>query len=107
MKKTLLWVIMVVVCISIVTVFAGCSGAATEEPTEEPAEEPAEEEVTESKPYEGITLSFAAQGVPLMNKAIELLPEFELKTGIKVVPDLMPFDSLVQKITIDCTTRCV
>lgn len=55
------------------------------------------------KPAQSIT--FAAQSTPAMDYLVSLIPEFEEKTGIKVVADMMPYDSLVQKVTIDCTTN--
>lgn len=55
------------------------------------------------KPAQSIT--FAAQSTPTMDYLVSLIPEFEAKTGIKVVADMMPYDSLVQKVTIDTTTN--
>lgn len=50
------------------------------------------------------TITVAVQSTPSMDYLVSILPEFEAKTGIKVVADMMPYDSLVQKVTIDCTT---
>ncbi|MFA5570350.1 MAG: ABC transporter substrate-binding protein [Sphaerochaetaceae bacterium] len=52
-----------------------------------------------------ITINFATQSTPTMDYLVSLIPEFEAETGIKVVADLMPYDSLVQKVTIDTTTN--
>lgn len=59
--------------------------------------------LAEAKPVTSIT--FAAQSTPTMDYLVSLIPEFEAKTGIKVVVDMMPYDSLVQKVTIDTTTN--
>ena len=56
------------------------------------------------KPLDGVSITFAVQSTPTMNKSIEMLYQFEEKTGITVNVDLMPYDSLGQKITIDTTT---
>lgn len=56
------------------------------------------------KSLRGVTITFAAQAMPTMNKAVEMIPQFTRETGIRVNVDLMPYDSLVQKITIDTTT---
>lgn len=104
-------IVFIVVLSLMLTLFLGCTKKA--ETTETTAAGSGEttsavsSETTSSqaeKPYDGVEISFATQAVPLMNKAIELLPEFEKKTGIKVKVDAMPYDAMVQKITIDTTT---
>lgn len=59
--------------------------------------------LAETKPVTQII--FAAQPTPTMDFLVSLIPEFEEQTGIKVVTDMMPYDSLVQKVTIDTTTN--
>ena len=51
------------------------------------------------------TITFAAQSTPTMDYLVSIIPEFEAKTGIKVIADMMPYDALVQKVTIDTTTN--
>ncbi len=59
----------------------------------------------EGKPYKGTEIVFAAQPTPTLNLLKDYLPEFEESTGIKVTFDLMPYESLVQKITLDTTAN--
>ncbi len=61
-------------------------------------------QAADDKPLKGVTITFAVQSMPTMTKAIAMLPQFTEETGINVKVDLMPYDSLVQKITIDLTT---
>ncbi len=55
--------------------------------------------------YKDVEISFASQPTPSMDYLIKMIPDFEKSTGIKVKSDLMPYDNLVQKVTIDCTTN--
>ena len=61
------------------------------------------EEVGETQPYKGVKIVFAAQPTPTLNLLHDFLPEFEEMTGIDVTFDLMPYESLVQKVTLDTT----
>ncbi|MBR4427110.1 MAG: extracellular solute-binding protein, partial [Spirochaetales bacterium] len=51
------------------------------------------------------TITVAVQSTPTMDYLVSIIPEFEEATGIKVIPDLMPYDNLVEKVTIDCTSN--
>ena len=51
------------------------------------------------------TITVAVQSTPTMDYLVSIIPEFEQATGIKVIPDLMPYDNLVEKVTIDCTSN--
>jgi len=81
MKKSLIWIVVLVLSVSMVVVFsfAGCK---VEEKT--PAEEatPVEEEVVSEK--EQVTINFMADTRSELDKMVELLPDFEKETGIKV-----------------------
>jgi len=56
-------------------------------------------------PAKQVEITFASQPTPSMDYLIGMIPQFEKTTGIKVKSDLMPYDNLVQKVTIDCTTN--
>ena len=51
------------------------------------------------------TITVAVQSTPTMDYLVSIIPEFEAATGIKVIADLMPYDNLVEKVTIDCTSN--
>jgi ABC-type glycerol-3-phosphate transport system substrate-binding protein len=63
------------------------------------------EKTAENTPAKKVEITFASQPTPSMDYLISMIPEFEKATGIKVKSDLMPYDNLVQKVTIDCTTN--
>jgi len=54
-----------------------------------------------SEKYKGVEIRFATQGMPAMMEIIERIPQFEAETGIKVVPDVMSYESMVEKVTLD------
>ena len=57
------------------------------------------------KPYAGVVLTYAAQQTPALVEATKRFGEFEGETGIKIKLDLMDYDSLVERITIDCLSN--
>ena len=113
MKKILSLIIIFSICVVLVLTFSlmGCKKEAA--PAEEAVEEaaPAEEAVEEAAPaeeignkYEGVEIILAFQSTPLIDNLNNYLDDFQNNTGIKVIVDLMPYESLVQKVSIDCTT---
>jgi multiple sugar transport system substrate-binding protein len=58
-----------------------------------------------SRDFEGTTLSVIAEAT-LNSQVLEgLLPDFTEKTGIEVSLEQAPYDSVVQKLTLDATTK--
>lgn len=58
-----------------------------------------------SRAYEGTSLSMIAEAT-LNSQVLEgLLPDFKEKTGIDVQLEQAPYDSVVQKLTLDATTK--
>ena len=51
------------------------------------------------------TITVALQSTPSMDYLVSILPEFEQATGIKVIADMMPYDDLYAKVSIDCSTN--
>ncbi len=64
----------------------------------------AQDDATWSRDYEGTTISLIGEAT--LNSTIlrELLPDFTEKTGINVELEEAPYDSLVQKVTLDSST---
>lgn len=56
-----------------------------------------------SKPFAGTTLRFIGEAAALTEALEELSAEFEQETGIKVVVEQYPYDSVVQKTMLDFT----
>jgi multiple sugar transport system substrate-binding protein len=71
-----------------------------------PAGSPGASGATEwSRAYEGTSLSMIAEAT-LNSQVLEsLLPDFTTKTGIDVQIEQAPYDSVVQKLTLDATTK--
>jgi len=110
MKKSLLWIVVLVLSISMVAAFslAGCKAAAEEAVEEEAVEEaapveeaPAEEAAAETTAapvsFEGVQLKVAMIDEPRERLFKELLPEFKKLTGIDVTIDFYGFDDLYNK----------
>jgi len=58
-----------------------------------------------SRDYDGTTLSMIAEAT-LNSQVLEgLLPDFTAKTGITVTLEQAPYDSVIQKLTLDATTK--
>lgn len=94
MKRLILWLVIVIMSVSIITVFslAGCKKAEEAVPAEEEASEEAVEEATsavEERPYEGVILHYIATNDRPQYALKEILPEFEEATGIKVEMELL------------------
>ena len=86
---------------------AGSSGAGTSgTPASAPAGSPGSSGAAAwSRAYEGTSLSVIAEAT-LNSQVLEsLLPDFTEKTGIDVQIEQAPYDSVVQKVTLDATTK--
>jgi len=117
-KKVTIWSLVIVMIISMVTMFslAGCAGetaevaeepAAEEPAAEEPAaEEPAAEEpAAEGKPFEGVTLNVVNMlGWAVTEPVWAYLDEFKEETGIEVVLNEMPGGDLRTKQLLEGET---
>jgi multiple sugar transport system substrate-binding protein len=57
------------------------------------------------KPYAGKTIRFIGESVPPTNALVELIPEFEAATGIKVETEIYPYNTVVQKEMLDVTSQ--
>lgn len=58
-----------------------------------------------SRDYDGTSLSMIAEAT-LNSQVLEsLLPDFKAKTGIDVTIEQAPYDSVIQKLTLDATTK--
>ncbi len=57
------------------------------------------------QPYAGTTITFIGESVPPTNALVELIPEFEEQTGIKVKTEIYPYNTVVQKEMLDVTSR--
>ena len=58
-----------------------------------------------SRAYEGTSLSMIAEATLNSQVLDGLLPDFKEKTGIDVQLEQAPYDSVVQKLTLDATTK--
>ena len=56
-----------------------------------------------AKPYAGTTIHLPFLDRPGYKAAIAMIPEFTKKTGIKVTWDIIPYESTLQKLTLDFT----
>ena len=109
MKKSLLWLLIMLLTVSMVVTFslAGCKEeeVAEEEVAEEKVaeeevaeEEVAEEEVAEAVSFDGVQLKVAMISEPREWQIEELLPEFKEATGIDVTIDFFGFEDLYNKV---------
>lgn len=64
-----------------------------------------EVEKTVDKPYAGSTIRFIGESVPPTNALVELIPQFEELTGIKVEVEIYPYNTVVQKEMLDVTSQ--
>jgi len=55
----------------------------------------------QEKPYKGTTVTITSLNAAWADAAISMLPEFEKLTGIKVVWEPLPFDSIHEKQVVD------
>ena len=100
MKKTLLWLLIVMLSVSMIATFslAGCEKAveaveeeAVVEEEEAPVAAEEEEEEVVALPYEGVTLTVMVHGVSISEDWIELLADtIEDKLGIRSLIELTP-----------------
>ena len=58
---------------------------------------------TAAKPYKGITIHLPFLDRPGYKAAIKMIPAFTKQTGIKVTYDIIPYESTLQKLTLDFT----
>jgi len=56
-----------------------------------------------AKPYKGVTIKLPFLDRPGYKAAIAMVPEFTKQTGIKVKWDIIPYESTLQKLTLDFT----
>lgn len=106
-SKKLIWIPVIILIVSMVSttlMIVGCKDGSTPAGDDTVKEDNIEKDSDDAKTYEGTEIVFASQPTPSMDLLVEMIPEFEEATGIKVITDMMPYDSLVQKITIDTTT---
>ncbi len=54
-------------------------------------------------PYKGVTIKLPFLDRPGYKAAIAMIPEFTKQTGIKVKWDIIPYESTLQKLTLDFT----
>ena len=123
MKKSLLWLLIMVLAVSMIATFslAGCKKEApTEEvaekeaPTEEVAEEAEEvpaEELTEmekaiedGKKYAGTTINVIVSGDVALSTLEGISKDFEDATGISVDLNIVGWDVLLQQVPISLTS---
>jgi len=115
MKKSLLWIVVMVLSISMVAAFsfAGCKAEEAAAPAKEEAaaeeEAPAEEEAAETTAapvsFEGVQLKVAMIDEPRERLFAELLPEFKKLTGIDVTIDFYGFEDLYNKTLTSSVAR--
>ncbi len=96
------------VAISLTVVVAACSGAAApgqSSPGGDGSATASGGGIGWSRDYAGTTIS--AIGEATLNSQIlqDLLPDFTDKTGIAVQLEQAPYDSVVQKVTLDASTK--
>jgi len=106
MKKSLLWLLILIVCVSMVATFSlsGCKKEAA--PTEEAAEEevakeaPVEEEAapTEEIKEEPVTITMLMMAGPQAEAGEKHAKSFEEKTGVKVKIETVPWTEIVDKM---------
>lgn len=116
------WILPIIMLLMLSIVLTSCGGTA-EEPAAEPeagsqteesvvSEEPAEEEVEEvmeelpygllpGKPYEGETITLLLNNAAKNTAMQQYADEFTEMTGIEVVMDMVPFGTLLEKITAE------
>lgn len=58
---------------------------------------------TAAKPYKGTTIHLPFLDRPGYKAAIKMIPAFTKETGIKVTYDIIPYESTLQKLTLDFT----
>lgn len=58
---------------------------------------------TAAAPYKGTTINLPFLDRPGYKAAIKMIPAFEKATGIKVKYDIIPYESTLQKLTLDFT----
>jgi len=58
---------------------------------------------TAAKPYKGTTIHLPFLDRPGYKAAIKMIPAFTKQTGIKVTYDIIPYESTLQKLTLDFT----
>jgi multiple sugar transport system substrate-binding protein len=99
--------------LTIILVFSiGLSGCKPAVTTTETAAETAvtttaaeETKAVSEKPFEGVTLNIGSFIFPSMDAVKKLLPEFEEKTGIKVVYDQIPYGDLREKLLLEASRK--
>ena len=101
MKKVLLWLLVLTMCVSMVASFSlvGCKKEAA--PAEEEAVEEAAEEVAEpieEVPKDTVTIRMLMEDVPDTRVIEALLPEFTEATGIKVEFEIVQYLDMHQKL---------
>lgn len=119
MKKSLLWIVVLVLSISMVAAFSlyGCKAAAAEEAVEEEAA-PAEEVTEEAAPaeegiiwedqlgdYTGKTLNVIMIADPWVPAFEVVNPEFEELTGANVIIDSYGYDPTHEKEVLEATQK--
>ncbi|RLQ85295.1 ABC transporter substrate-binding protein [Notoacmeibacter ruber] len=60
--------------------------------------------VAQDKPYEGTTITVLLEGHPSTEAIIEMLPQFEEETGIKVEPETVPYSDLTSRALLEFST---
>ena len=74
-------------------------------PTAAPPVDAGGGEVPSDKPYAGTTIYIIGETVPPMDYVAELLPLFEEETGIKVEFEQAPYEQVVEKETLDLSSK--
>ena len=54
---------------------------------------------------EGVEIVFLVSPTPTVEKLIEMVPQFEEKTGIKVIVESISYESMMEKETLDLRTK--
>ncbi len=95
--------VLLLVTLAIMAGLTGCGQAAT--PTAAPAGDTGGGEVASDKPYAGTTIYIIGETVPPMDYVAELLPLFEEETGINVEFEQAPYEQVVEKETLDLSSK--
>ena len=106
MKKSLLWIVVLVLSISMVAAFSlyGCKAEEAAPAEEEVAEETAEMEPGE-KLYEGINLTFMWYPSPEMDAVKQLAPKFTEETGATIEFMEVPHGNYFEKLMLESTEK--
>lgn len=99
-KRRFTTLVLSLLCISVLLI-SGCSTSTGNVPSEEEepvSNEEVEEQVALDKPFDGVEINILLETVPDTNYVLELLPQFEEKTGIKVNVEILTYVAMFEKL---------